>query len=144
LALPIRPHRWCGLFAFLALAICLTAQPVPNPGRSPVIGSWFGRAVPVKPFCQPLTPGCPLPPEIIMLPSFLGDGTFIGINSITFQVYLTEAHGSWVVRADGKVEANYIWLQATDQNPARFEGAYRGRQVVDFDPRDPDRATGYI
>src|SRR5262249_59355387 len=48
------------------------------------IGSWFGRAIPQNTICPAGSPGCPVPPEIVMIFTVNADGTFIGIDSNIF------------------------------------------------------------
>ncbi len=115
----------------------LVASPVEKPhhsagsgllGNHPVIGTWFGRAVPVNPFCKPGTQGCPIPPEVVMTPVFSPDGSFIGNDSLTFYAPHTTAHGQWVSRGWGQAEVHYLFLTS---DPSGLTGALRFRFIVE-------------
>lgn len=116
-------------------------QPVRPPIAWDVIGSWFGRAVPVSPFCEPRTEGCPVPHELVMLPTFFADGNFIGIDSQTFGGGAhTTAHGSWTFRNFQGIAANWIFLQSGPGDV--FIGGFRMRMHADV--VTPDLITGKI
>ncbi|MEQ1886079.1 MAG: hypothetical protein ABL967_13530 [Bryobacteraceae bacterium] len=134
------------------------------PFRSPLfmtpVGSWFGRAIPANTICPPGAPGCAVPPEIVMVFTVHGDGTFIGIDSNIFQGGShSTAHGQWTYDLSGKMKATFTLLQssptgvfiggfknlfsATMVNPDRMEGEINaflylyadqnGRAIVDSD-----------
>lgn len=120
------------LIAVLGTSILSAAAPEVSPEekatwpKSKVVGSWFGRAVPMDPWCEIGSAGCPVPPEITMLPTFFADGNFIGIDSQTFGGGAhTTAHGQWVRIGSKTIEANFVFLQsdATDT----FVGGFRMR-----------------
>jgi len=105
------------------------------------VGSWFGRAVPVDPFCLPGAPGCPVPPEIVMLPTFFADGTFIGIDSNVFlEGDHTTAHGQWEATSFNTLGAQFLFLQ--EGGNGVFAGAFR--LTLDGEMITPDLMTGYI
>jgi hypothetical protein len=90
------------------------------------VGSWFGRAVPVNPFCAPGSQDCPVPKEIVMLPTFYADGNFVGIDSQTFGGGAhTTAHGEWKLSGPDTVAANFVFLQSGAGNV--FVGGFRMR-----------------
>jgi hypothetical protein len=79
------------------------------------VGSWFGRAVPVpgQTICPP-GPGCPVPPEIVMIFTVHRDGTFIGIDSNIFAGGdHTTAHGQWERAGNRSVKAEFTLLQSS-------------------------------
>ena len=80
------------------------------------VGSWFGRAVPVpgETICVPGSSGCPVPPEIVMIFTVHGDGTFIGIDSNIFAGGdHTTAHGQWVREGQRGIKAEFTLLQSS-------------------------------
>jgi hypothetical protein len=90
------------------------------------VGSWFGRAVPISPFCEPGSAGCPIPAEIVMLPTFMADGNFIGIDSQTFGGGAhTTAHGQWELINRHAIRANWVFLQSGPGDV--FIGGFRMR-----------------
>jgi hypothetical protein len=105
------------------------------------VGSWFGRAVPIAPFCEPRTPNCPVPHEIVMLPTFFADGNFIGIDSQTFGGGAhTTAHGAWTFRSFQGISANFAFLQSGPGD--LFVGGFRMRLQGDL--VTPDLMVGRI
>lgn len=109
--------------------------PVRLPIAWDVTGSWFGRAVPINPFCEPRTPGCPVPHEIVMLPTFFADGNFIGIDSQTFGGGAhTTAHGAWTFRHFQGISANFVFLQSGPGD--LFIGGFRMRMQADLAGHD--------
>ena len=81
------------------------------------VGSWFGRAVPVpgQTICPP-GPGCPVPPEIIMIFTVHRDGTFIGIDSNIFAGgNHTTAHGQWERAGKRGIKAEFTLLQSSPE-----------------------------
>jgi hypothetical protein len=104
-------------------------------------GSWFGRAVPVDPFCPPGAPGCPVPREIVMLPTFFADGTFIGIDSNVFlEGDHTTAHGQWEATSVDTLGAQFLFLQEGANGV--FAGAFR--LTLDGEMVTPNLMTGFI
>ncbi len=78
------------------------------------IGSWFGRAVPQDTICPPGAPGCPVPPEIVMIFTVNADGTFIGIDSNIFAGgNHTTAHGEWERKGNRGIKAEFTLLQSS-------------------------------
>lgn len=78
------------------------------------IGSWFGRAVPKDTICPPGAPGCPVPPEIVMIFTVNADGTFIGIDSNIFAGgNHTTAHGQWDRKGPRSIKAEFTLLQSS-------------------------------
>lgn len=80
------------------------------------VGSWFGRAVPVpgETICPPGAPGCPVPPEIVMIFTVNADGNFIGIDSNIFAGGdHTTAHGQWVRDGHRGIKAEFTLLQSS-------------------------------
>jgi hypothetical protein len=78
------------------------------------VGSWFGRAVPVpgETIC-PVGPGCPVPPEIVMIFTVAGDGTFIGIDSNIFVGGThSTAHGQWTRKGPQSIKSEFTLLQS--------------------------------
>jgi len=99
-----------GLVGLAAVSNAQTARVEP--------GSWFGRALPDSPWCTPgglLNPAdpslgpCPIPREIIMLPTFWKEGIFMGIASHEFSGG-GEAHGTWRPASNG-IEADWLFLE---------------------------------
>jgi hypothetical protein len=132
------------LIAGWAVLMAVGSLPAQTPAaQSPVVGSWFGRAVPFNPPCEPGTPGCPIPFEIVMLPTFYADGNFIGIDSNVFVGFHSTAHGGWVETEGDQIESNFMWLQSGAEITT-FEGAFRVRLVGRMDPTNRDRMVGYI
>lgn len=85
-----------------------------RPSFQDAVGSWFGRAVPVpgQTICPP-GPGCPVPPEIVMVFTVNRDGTFIGIDSNIFAGgNHTTAHGLWVRKGPRSIKAEFTLLQS--------------------------------
>jgi hypothetical protein len=123
----------CFRFLFVILIAGFAAEhakgvqgpPIGRPAFSfDAVGSWFGRAVPVDPFCPPGAPGCPVPPEIVMLPTFFADGNFIGIDSNVFlEGSHTTAHGQWRATGPFSVAAGFVFLQSGPNDV--FAGAFR-------------------
>ena len=105
-----------------------------------VVGSFFGRAVVIDPWCTIGEPECPVPFEIVMLPTFFGDGNFMGIDSNVFLGDHTEAHGEWVRTGPRTVEANWLFLQSDEEG--RFAGAFHMR--LQAESLDRDNMHGYI
>jgi len=105
-----------------------------------IVGSWFGRAVPIDPFCEPGTAGCIVPPEVIMTPTFFADGVFMGSDNLTFGTPRTPGHGSWMRTGPGQAESTMVILQGDSDN--HFIGAFRVRFLVNVKERD--RLTGYV
>ena len=80
------------------------------------IGSWFGRAIPVpgETICPAGAPGCPVPPEIVMVFTVNADGTFIGIDSNIFAGGThSTAHGQWVRQGPRSIKAEFTLLQSS-------------------------------
>jgi hypothetical protein len=110
----------------LMFASAQDKPPVRPPIAYDAVGSWFGRAVPMSPFCEPGSPGCPVPREIVMLPTFFADGNFVGIDSQTFGGGAhTTAHGEWKLTGPETVAANFVFLQSGPGNV--FVGGFRMR-----------------
>ena len=131
-------HRTLVLALLFAIAVTAPVYPGP-PSDSPVavgaqeggghqnpkltVGSWYGRALPDDPWCTPGTlidPSnpdslCPIPREIIMLPTFMADGNFMGIASHEFASG-GEAHGTWEPRHKGVVADWLIMEKGPDGN----------------------------
>jgi hypothetical protein len=132
---------------FLIIETCLVLplsaqdRPIVRPAIAfDAVGSWFGRAVPVDPFCEPETQGCPVPKEIVMLPTFYADRNFVGIDSQTFGGGAhTTAHGEWTFNGPGGVKANFVFLQSSDNV---FVGGFRMR--LHGQMASPDLMTGKI
>lgn len=108
------------LAAAAALAIAsgsmTAAQKAANaaPVFQDAIGSWFGRAVPVpgQTICPP-GPGCPVPPEVVMIFTVGGDGTFIGHDSSMFLGGShSTAHGQWERSDPRGIRGEFVLLQA--------------------------------
>jgi hypothetical protein len=102
----------------LAVGIGTYARGTNNDGPEShdAIGSWFGRAVPVpgETICPPGAPGCPVPPEIVMIFTVHRDGTFIGIDSNIFAGgNHTTAHGEWVRAGNRRIRAEFTLLQSS-------------------------------
>lgn len=77
------------------------------------IGSWFGRAIPKDTICPAGAPGCPVPPEIVMIFTVNADGTFIGIDSNIFAGgNHTTAHGQWEQKGSKSIKAEFTLLQS--------------------------------
>lgn len=108
--------------------------------NSRAVGSWFGRAVPIEPFCEPGTSGCPVPREVIMTPTFFADGVFMGSDSLTFGAPHTAAHGHWVRTGHNSLEANVIFLGGDADN--HFIGAFRIRYLGEIVRQD--RMEGFV
>ncbi|MEI6666859.1 MAG: hypothetical protein WCP29_01785 [Acidobacteriota bacterium] len=102
----------------LAGSVNVGASSKPD-GRRPTfqdaIGSWFGRAIPVLSTvpCPPGSPGCPVPPEIVMIFTVNADGTFIGIDSNIFAGGThSTAHGEWLPSGQRSIKAEFTLLQS--------------------------------
>ncbi len=105
------------------------------------VGSWFGRATPNNPPCEPGTPDCPAPKEIVMLLTFFADGTFVAIDSQTFGGGAhTTAHGQWRPNGNGTIEADWIFLQSDENNT--FVGGFRMRMNAEL--RGNSVMVGYV
>jgi hypothetical protein len=113
------------LVVLILLILATTAFADSNNSRNNIIGSWFGRATPVDPFCEPGSEGCPLPAEIIMTPTFFADGVFMGSDHLTFFTPRTAGHGSWIHTSNKTMEATMVIIQADDAG--NFIGAFRVR-----------------
>lgn len=105
-----------------------------------IVGAWFGRAVPIDPFCVPGTAGCPVPKEVIMTPTFFADGVFLGSDSLTFSTPHATAFGEWMRTGHRSLEATLVFLQAdADSNfIGAFRTRYTGELVAD------DRLEGFV
>jgi hypothetical protein len=106
---------------FIACAVAVLA-PTPIAARGAddgvnfhdAIGSWFGRAIPQNTICPPGAPGCPVPPEIVMIFTVNADGTFIGIDSNIFAGgNHTTAHGQWERKNEQSIKAEFTLLQSS-------------------------------
>jgi len=130
-------------FSFLSAASDRPETPreaIRSPLAFDAIGSWFGRAVPFNPPCEPGTQGCPLPKEIVMLPTFFADGNFIGIDSQTFGGGShTTAHGQWKLVGRNDVWAEFVFLQSAADT---FIGGFRMRMKAR--PTGPNTMVGKI
>ncbi|HSL23905.1 MAG TPA: hypothetical protein VK886_20390 [Vicinamibacterales bacterium] len=116
--------RLCAVLGAAAVALAIavgttTAAQRGGANATPVshdaIGSWFGRAVPVpgQTICDP-GPGCPVPPEIVMIFTVGGDGTFIGIDSNIFAGgNHSTAHGQWKRSGPRSIRAEFTLLQSS-------------------------------
>ncbi|MBK9169865.1 MAG: hypothetical protein IPM24_20725 [Bryobacterales bacterium] len=129
--------------AILAAVPAGFAQPTQEAPLPGPVGSWFGRATPFNPPCEPGTAGCPIPAEIVMLPTFYADGNFIGIDSNVFVGYHSTAHGNWVNGDSDTIEANFVWLQS-GETITSFVGAFRVRLVGKMVETDRNQMTGFI
>lgn len=138
-----------GMAVLILGALPLAAQSDAGPAGSAekvlrpdnrIVGSWFGRAEPIDPFCPPGTAGCPVPPEVIMTPVFNADGVMGGSDSLTFGLPHAAAYGEWKLTGKGKMEATLVFLQGGPDNI--FLGAFRTRytgQLV-----GSNRLEGYV
>ena len=113
------------LSILVVLILATTAFASSNNSANNIAGSWFGRATPVDPFCEPGSEGCPLPAEIIMTPTFFKDGIFMGSDHLTFFTPRTAGHGSWIRTGNKTMEATMVIIQADDAG--NFIGAFRVR-----------------
>ena len=113
------------LVVLILLILATTAFADSNNSRNNIIGSWFGRATPIDPFCEPGSEGCPLPAEIMMTPTFFADGAFMGSDHLTFVTPRTAGHGSWIHTGKKMIEATMVIIQADDAG--NFIGAFRVR-----------------
>lgn len=138
-----------GLAAVVLCAVPLAAQsesgaagPVEKVLRpnSKVVGSWFGRAEPIDPFCPPGTPDCPVPPEVIMTPVFFADGIMGGTDSLTFGLPHAAAFGEWRLTDKETMEATLVFLQGGPDNT--FLGAFRTRYIGQL--VGSNRMEGYV
>jgi hypothetical protein len=101
------------------------------------VGSWFGRAVPVpgETICPPGAPGCPVPPEIVMIFTVHGDGTFIGIDSNIFAGGdHTTAHGQWQRAGSRRIKAEFTLLQSSPEGV--FIGGFKNLFTATLVDRD--------
>lgn len=86
-----------------------------RPAFQDAVGSWFGRAIPVPgmTICPAGAPGCPVPPEIVMVFTINADGTFVGIDSNIFAGgNHTTAHGQWERGGPRNIRAEFTLLQS--------------------------------
>ncbi len=123
----------------------LLAQPRSNRPTTflDAIGSWMGRAVPVpgKTICVPGSPGCTVPPEIVMVFTVSADGTFIGIDSNIFVGGThTTAHGQWTIDGIKSIKAAFTFLQSGPNDV--FIGGFKN--IFKATPVSPDRMEGTI
>jgi hypothetical protein len=65
-------------------------------------GTWFGNALPDKPETSPF-------PEVVMIPTFLPDGTVIADDSQNLNAAHSTAHGVWIQNGFS-LQATFIWL----------------------------------
>lgn len=106
------------------------------------IGSWFGRAIPIPgtTICPVGAAGCPVPPEIVMIFTIHGDGTFIGIDSNIFAGgNHTTAHGQWNYN-DAGMNAAFTLLQSSPTGV--FIGGFKN--LFHANLVDNDHMTGSI
>jgi len=141
----MKRHRFLALLAVagavvLAGGVLALAEATQAGDSHRIVGSWFGRAVPIDPFCEPGTEGCIVPPEVIMTPTFFADGVFMGSDHLTFGAPRTPGHGTWVRAGRNMAEATMVILQGDPEN--RFIGAFRVRFLAMVTGRD--RLEGYV
>jgi hypothetical protein len=106
------------------------------------VGSWFGRAVPVpgETICPPGTPGCPVPPEIVMIFTVNADGNFIGIDSNIFAGGdHTTAHGQWTRNGHRGIKAEFTLLQSSPDGV--FIGGFKNLFKATMTERDEMRGS---
>ena len=101
------------------------------------VGSWFGKAVPDDPSTAPF-------PEVVMTPTFLADGTVIANDSHETTNPHATAHGSWTRTGENQIEATFVWLNLTTEDPTGFAGAFKVRLTGSVDPDDPDNMIGQV
>lgn len=106
------------------------------------VGSWFGRAVPVPglTICPPGSPGCPVPPEIVMIFTVNRDGTFIGIDSNIFAGgNHSTAHGQWERAGNRGIRAEFTLLQSSPDGV--FIGGFKNLFNATLVDRDEMRGS---
>lgn len=117
----VTTNRSTPLFGAATVALALLcgsslfAAEAKAPSNRDVVGSWFGRAVPVpgKTLCTPGNLGCLVPAEIVMIFTLHADGTFIGIDSNIFAGgNHSTAHGEWVATSNKTIKAAFTLLQS--------------------------------
>src|SRR5262245_20891074 len=105
------------------------------------IGSWFGRAIPQNTICPAGSPGCPVPPEIVMIFTVNADGTFIGIDSNIFAGgNHTTAHGQWERKGPKRIKAESTLLKPSPAGlfTAGFKNLFNATVI------NPDERPGRI
>ena len=122
------------LFIIVLLILATSAFTSFNQAKKNIVGSWFGRATPIDPFCEPGSEGCPLPAEIIMTPTFFADGLFMGSDHLTFFTPRTAGHGAWIHTGKNTMEATMVIIQADDAGD--FTGAFRVRFAGELVSKD--------
>ena len=101
------------------------------------MGSWYGRAVPANPANAPF-------PEVVMTPTFLGDGNIIANDSHELTNPHVTAHGQWVKTGTNQIQATFVWLNITADTPNGFAGAFKIRLKGQVDPANPNTMTGQV
>ncbi|OFW29493.1 MAG: hypothetical protein A3H97_01020 [Acidobacteria bacterium RIFCSPLOWO2_02_FULL_65_29] len=126
--------RFTLVIAAIAVAALVFATPTRalgddddrRPSFQDAVGSWFGRAaaVPGRTICEVGSPGCPVPPEIVMVFTVNKDGTFIGIDSNIFAGgNHSTAHGEWTRRGSRSIRATFTLLQSAPTG--QFIGGFK-------------------
>jgi hypothetical protein len=131
----------CGMTVAFA-PTASAAEPNNTATNRDAIGSWFGRAVPVpgKTICQPGSPGCTVPPEVLMVFTIHADGTMVAMDSNFFAASHTTAHGQWYFTGPTKIRAAFSFMQSG------ADGKFMGSFTNQFEATvvDPDRMEGVI
>jgi hypothetical protein len=126
----------------LATFLCSGILQAQGPGsHRHAIGSWFGRAAADQVICEPGSPNCPVPAEIIMVFTILADGSFIGIDSNIFAGgNHSTAHGEWVADPPRAIKANFTLLQSSPSGA--FIGGFKN--VFEATVVEADKLEGTI
>ena len=112
-----------------------TVLPVRKQERDLEVGSWYGSAFPVNPSTAQF-------PEVIMTPTFFGDGNLLANDSQG-----TTSHGNWVKTGPDSVKAVFIWINLaapSDSIPSGYLGAVRITLRGYVSPTAPDEMTGTV
>lgn len=106
-----------------------------NPG-----GTWFGNALPNDPTTSPF-------PEVVMIPTFLPDGTVIANDSQEYNNPHSPAKGVWTMTDRYSIQAVFIWIQegtAAQGFPNGYAGAIKIRLRGSVTPPATDNMQGTL
>jgi hypothetical protein len=101
------------------------------------VGSWYGHAVPDDPSTSPFG-------KVVMMPTFLADGTVIANDAIEWTNAHGTAHGHWVATGPNTIHATFIWLNLSAEKANGFTGMTKVRLFGRMSPDNPDEMTGKI
>ena len=105
-----------------------------------VVGSWFGRAVPVNPTGSPF-------PEVFMTPTFLSDGNVVANDSHEETNKHATSHGNWVQMGADSVLARFVWLNLavpSDSIDSGHKGGFKVEIRGYINPATPNDMSGTV